>query len=740
MTALDTLLSIATFGAYRRPTEARAAQFGGMAFPTYQIAKPVYPDRTINTYADEGLRKLALIFRCVSLVATSTGAAPIKVYSEDQEGNQTVLPRHPMRMLMKRPNPRMGESRFVAYVAMVASVAGFCLVEKERSAAGRVVGLYPLRSDWAFPIPRRNAPPDWEYRIPGLRPEVILAEDVLHFTYADRPDGSPFGLGALEVALRETSILNEMVDFLMAFFQFGAMPQVGLVPNDGLMQSSFKQEDVALIKETWRRRYGGLRNSVDPAILVGIKDIKRLSFDFNELAYTDLRDLSDLAICQAFGVPPGLVGARIGLERNTFSNAAEMRKSFYEDTISPLWTRLDDVFTIDLLPEFESNPNVDMAFDTSKIAALQENRNDKAAWLNPVFLGGGIPASIYYAEMGLGKPIQDFYLRGFTQDAIPAADPLGLKLKPRATVQPPMLPATTGDDEDDEPDDEDEERARVVVREYRQTIRWVGHDDRYVQGLAGVKNPEIRWHRVSGGPSPSEFRASVAVLNRRAVQRIAETVVLWLRRFFGDQEARIVNGIDFNHPDALAIDWDAETEALGATVHRIYALAGDVAYGQIRDAYGITGISFDLANPNLADVRDLLAQRVTGITDESRRVIQSVVTDALTEGVTVDELASRLSTQFETWSDSRAETIARTESQVAFNSASVHGYRESGVVDRVMLHDNESHTEDYGASDGLSCAARNGRVVPLSQAQIHINAEHPRGTLAVSGVLTGEEV
>jgi hypothetical protein len=339
---------------------------------------------------------------------------------------------------------------------------------------------------------------------------------------------------------------------------------------------------------------------------------------------------------------------------------------------------------------------------------LQEDRNARASWLTTAYIGGGISSHVYHQELGLALPVADFYLRGMTQDAIPAADPLGLRQQPRITVLPPTakaLPATTSDDEED--DDGDEERAIVVVREYRAGIRTHG---------------------------PAEFRASVAVINRRTVERIADLAVAWIRSFFGGQGGRVVEA------NGALVDWAAEERALGSTLERLYQVAGDTAYGQIQEQYGVTGLSFDLANPNLADVRQLLAQRVTGINAESRRVIASVVSDALGEGVTVDELADRLQERFASWSDSRAETIARTESQVAFNSASVHGYRESGVVDRVMLHDNESHTEDYGASDGLSCAARNGLVVPLEQAQRHINAEHPRGTLAVSGVLTGEEV
>jgi len=78
----------------------------------------------------------------------------------------------------------------------------------------------------------------------------------------------------------------------------------------------------------------------------------------------------------------------------------------------------------------------------------------------------------------------------------------------------------------------------------------------------------------------------------------------------------------------------------------------------------------------------------------------------------------------------------------SYNKASVLGYAESGVVDQVELADNPDHTDDYGASDGLTCAERDGLVVDLSAVQTNIEAEHPNGSLAVIPLLSkplGEE-
>jgi len=81
------------------------------------------------------------------------------------------------------------------------------------------------------------------------------------------------------------------------------------------------------------------------------------------------------------------------------------------------------------------------------------------------------------------------------------------------------------------------------------------------------------------------------------------------------------------------------------------------------------------------------------------------------------------------------------ESQVAFNRENALGYEESGQISYVALLNNLEHDADPG-SDGLTCAQRNGLIVPLGQAQTHIEAEHPNGMLGVAPVLSralGEE-
>jgi hypothetical protein len=165
----------------------------------------------------------------------------------------------------------------------------------------------------------------------------------------------------------------------------------------------------------------------------------------------------------------------------------------------------------------------------------------------------------------------------------------------------------------------------------------------------------------------------------------------------------------------------------------IYLLNGKSVFANV-DGQVDVSIAWDLGNPNVSPLMNDLAQIVVGINDTARVDVQRVVTEALDEGVTMQEASERLSGLFEETYRSRVMTVARSEYQGAYNRANVFGYEESGQIAYVELLDNPQHDTELG-SDGWTCAQRNGLIVPVGQAQSHIEAEHPNGSLGVAPVL-----
>src|SRR4029077_12156105 len=77
----------------------------------------------------------------------------------------------------------------------------------------------------------------------------------------------------------------------------------------------------------------------------------------------------------------------------------------------------------------------------------------------------------------------------------------------------------------------------------------------------------------------------------------------------------------------------------------------------------------------------------------------------------------------EVWSDARAETIARTETMLSYNRATVTGYGEFGVT----------HLLAYDGDGDEECAARNGLEFTIDEAEAI--EDHPNGPLVWSPVV-----
>jgi hypothetical protein len=365
-----------------------------------------------------------------------------------------------------------------------------------------------------------------------------------------------------------------------------------------------------------------------------------------------------------------------------------------------LWRRLDGAMTRALLPEFDVDDAVSLEFDTSEIPALQDDLTNERAqkielWRSQVITRNEIRSDFGYAEI---------------------EDERGAELYAPAS---PFGALPMGDDEDEE----EERTLRVVERVKAIPAHLNGHHP-------------VRMQRL-----PPDTRAAVATTARDAYESIATPTISKMNGYWNRLADALTDEIGERSqntaPETRAVEnlyspswWDEWDEEFRGILFDLYDRAGRRAYAGVSSALGET-FRYDIANPNIATMRQQLGTRIVGITETTRAGVDDVIRSSLTEGVDMTELGSRVKTLVRETYKSRSVTIARTESMVGYSAASVEGYRESGVVSMVEIADNAAHTDDYGASDGLSCSARNGIVVNLDRAMFHIEADHPNGSAAI---------
>lgn len=204
---------------------------------------------------------------------------------------------------------------------------------------------------------------------------------------------------------------------------------------------------------------------------------------------------------------------------------------------------------------------------------------------------------------------------------------------------------------------------------------------------------------------------------------LATTAERRLAAYFAAQAGR-VNDRLARTKEILELVPDADAQGLADALLPLYNAAAHEAYMMAADETGVA-ISFDLDNPRLKDVLATLADRVTGMIEETRARIGDVVAEGLGAGWSISDYSKAITAAFDVMSKGRAATIARTETQVAYNSASLAAYHDAGVT----------HAKLLDGDGDERCAARDGRIITLEEAQQISRSTHPNCVLAVAPVL-----
>lgn len=712
--------------AQRAASLARTSAGYGISTPRHQLNRPHWRESNTDAYA-RAYRSQVAVYACVQKRANGVAQAPLRVYRED-DGDGAEQPKHPLRALLANPNPLISEAEFLVYTVMQMDAVGFAAIEIERSKGGEVLGLWHLRPDWLRMVPRDNLPPQWQYKVPGRGPVTLEPEDVIIITGAPSLDLKPTGMSPIEVALREVSIDDSATDFLKIFLDTGGVPRYALTTEKVINE----QAKADAIRERWSQVYGGYRNWSQVALLHSGLQVQEVGASIDGIAYPQLRALTETHICSAFGVPPILVGVQAGLDASTYSNYGQARRAFFEETVSPLWTRIAGTLGRALLPIYGAAGEY-LAFDFSGVVALQEDATARWNRATAALNAGGITLNQYQQEIGkpgFGDAGDVLYLPFSVQPTRPddlskLADETA---KPPEPVPAPLAAAAQEEDDDPAPvadEEDDADRAERIEAE-------------------GADTGTLLVAREGVTTLPLETRARVVQTNRRNMTRIAAQFTPQLRTLFRQQGQEIAaayrNGRDAaivletrDLDDLLPLFAEHDEQMRGLLIN-LYQRSGSLSYKSASNLVGVD-IPFDLSNPFVKHTQRDLARRIVGINETTRNDVRRVITDGIEAGLNHKQLADELEGLYEETYRGRSLTIARTESQVAYNLGTADAYKASGVVMAMILHDNPLHVENYGASDGLSCAERNGIITNVDAVARHVYAEHPNGQLAASPLL-----
>lgn len=657
--------------------------------------RAVWMEVSFNSLVKNGYKASSAVFGCVRALAFSFPEPELVVWRRTPIGEQPE-PEHPLRKLLERPNPDMGEAEFTQYAVTYASVGGSCYVWKERSADERVIALWPFHDGNMRAVPGKNSIEGlvayYEYD-PGDGKKVkISKKDVIHWKWMVDPEQPWRGMGAIEAAAKDVDSDVESTRYVYSLLKNDAIPRVAvtLVEGDELTEAK-----AVRLRAEWVERYGG-ENRGMPAFLEAGMTVQKLGMNMQELSMEALKEVPESRICAAFGVPPVIASLLVGLKRSDYGDG-QARKAFTETTLAALWRSFASELQAGLVDDFGGG--VYLKFDMNQVRALQENVGELWTRIDRAVINGYITRAEARRAIGFSAgPADEVYRETLT----------AMWVEPGVAAE--KQSAAQGDRQSTPISTEDEEEEQIA------------------SGKSAPRND-------------SEGKAVSLAVYGRSLQRIRKTTAVRMQadidEYFAKLADRVVSrastpksGQAVEAKELPGVDdllTPADELALVVLLKRWYIAIIEASWETMNLSLGVT-VAFDLTDPAVTRALAGAGKRVKDIVEVTRQELVECLQYGNENGWSIGRLVRGDETQrgirdiVEQTYKGRAETIARTELGEAQNRAAAERYKANGV-DRVEILDNGNDDDDE------PCKIAAGQIWTNAYFSDHL-LEHPRCTRA----------
>ncbi len=371
---------------------------------------------------------------CLSTLANAVSEPPIGEKTEDG-----INFGHLAAKLLARPTEWMRGSLLTRHIVVAMNVVGHAVLWKQRSEAGRVVGLPPLPPTMVEPgdghsslatleerqdvaAGRGKTITHFEYAPPERSPIRLEVDDVIYLRQDVDTKDLKRGTSKLRTVLREVLQDEEAGLFAAALLANMGIPGVMLIPDLDAGEPGPSKDEADAVAKSFYERFTGPRRG-RPLMMTGKVKVEVLSFNPDQMNFEVMRRIPEERISAVTGVPAILAGLGAGLDKATYSNARELREFFTEQTIVPNWELLEEEYTFQLMPDFGGGV---LSYDLSEVRALQQDQD--ALWkrnLEALERGGQTVAEFREAVGLKTLPGTDIFLRSPTVLELTAAGVTG---------------------------------------------------------------------------------------------------------------------------------------------------------------------------------------------------------------------------------------------------------------------------------------------------------------------------
>jgi HK97 family phage portal protein len=345
------------------------------------------------------------VFACLNVIATAFPEPPLRTYRRQRDGEPEALPDHPLQPLLDRPNPAHSAAELWYWTQWAKHADGNAYWRKVRAGhpvTGNVVEVWPLSPARVEPVTtaadRRAGVFISYYRYETAlgQYEEIPPQNIVHFRLGLEDADHRLGCSPLKRLLREVASDDEVTRFMLNLL--GNLGVLGLVVTT--QDRTMSEADAERIKASITERFSG-DNRGRVGVLNNGATIQQFGFSPEQLDMKTLHRVPEERIAAVMGVPAIVAGLGAGLDRNTYANARESREMFTEQKLCPLWVFDAGTIDLQLLPDFDSDPDTFTKFDLTEVRALAPDLNETYTRVNVGVQGKWISVNEARKEVGL---------------------------------------------------------------------------------------------------------------------------------------------------------------------------------------------------------------------------------------------------------------------------------------------------------------------------------------------------
>lgn len=311
----------------------------------YRIMSPINNDAASgkNVTADTAL-SLSAVWACVSLISQTIATLPIDVYSEDQKGNRTKIPDHPLSNLLDdQPNADMTSVEFWEAIIGNMLMWGNGYGRKTYNGVGDVIDLTLMSPD-RMTVRRMPDGSIRYYFAPwnGGQTEEYTEDELFHV--------KGWSMNGL-VGLSPISYARSSLGTAMA-----ADEASGKFFANGLNLSGFVETGGPVLTDAQRKQFHASLDSMRGSGNTGKTMLLEGAFKYNPLSLSPAdaqmlatRQYSVDEICRWFRVPGHMIGHEGGGRSSNAVNLEQRMIEFSTFTLRPWLKRIEKRIKMQLI-------------------------------------------------------------------------------------------------------------------------------------------------------------------------------------------------------------------------------------------------------------------------------------------------------------------------------------------------------------------------------------------------------